>query len=676
MPVKIVFLTYLIYASLVLQSSHAGISEFFSEITNVENIKARIKNEIEKLELRTNVELVNSEIIDGVGLGIQYKYQLEPSYEAGFYTRADAWKFNSRLDPGVLVRATGLPISLRFEPGAEIYYVRQFKRQIDAVTAIPFTPERLPFTAQKAIKHLKPGDFVSIPTHLNLVLSAGMAKQFREVKLGASTYFILSGKFMVHLFRLADNKIRMKIIATRTRTSGGNLSAKFNFKFFGISLVKRSITKITALDLAKFSSDKEWGDLFMLDYVLDLEDSAAREAYNGILASTFTFKNLNIVNPFADNKNLEDQIVTDLTLIENISNKDIRKRSPRVKRIFRGKNQYKRDSNNFKVGLLLAKYQRRNIFIQNRVVSYDSEDNPTQYLFNNYSFYQGSDLFWGMFKKDRVFTVSTLLPIDQNDEVQGFSDLGISLDVRDKRFLYSEIRETMNHTRRSLSNEIYNTIDFGEFKDIKPWQKVDRARVFHQIFFHEAAVRYFLQYPTDRLGDDLYNFVQSIPMPGGAYNSPTPDPNTYYWINWLNNYQKSVDEFINVFKSACEIKIQANSNQFKAFEQKIMGLRSNVAFQTFGTGFMIHLLPAELKQKLVHVNLVWDGEGIQPLRFQYGDNPKSKMYKNLEYIESLLNNRGYDLRIIEEQKRFQILRSKMSRRVQRFQQLYQLRGQP
>ena len=165
-------------------------------------------------------------------------------------------------------------------------------------------------------------------------------------------------------------------------------------------------------------------------------------------------------------------------------------------------------------------------------------------------------------------------------------------------------------------------------------------------------------------------------MPGGAYNSPTPDPNTYYWINWLNNYQKSVDEFINVFKSACEIKIQANSNQFKAFEQKIMGLRSNVAFQTFGTGFMIHLLPAELKQKLVHVNLVWDGEGIQPLRFQYGDNPKSKMYKNLEYIESLLNNRGYDLRIIEEQKRFQILRSKMSRRVQRFQQLYQLRGQP
>ena len=90
-----------------------------------------------------------------------------------------------------------------------------------------------------------------------------------------------------------------------------------------------------------------------------------------------------------------------------------------------------------------------------------------------------------------------------------------------------------------------------------------------------------------------------------------------------------------------------------------MELRSNIVFQTIGTGFMIHLLPSDLRQKLVHVNLAWDGDGIKPIRFQYGDNPKSKMYKNLEYIESVLNDRGYDLRIIEDQKRFQIMRNKM-----------------
>ena len=106
-----------------------------------------------------------------------------------------------------------------------------------------------------------------------------------------------------------------------------------------------------------------------------------------------------------------------------------------------------------------------------------------------------------------------------------------------------------------------------------------------------------------------------------------------------------------------------------------MELRSNIVFQTIGTGFMIHLLPSDLRQKLVHVNLAWDGEGIKPIRFQYGDNPKSKMYKNLEYIESVLNDRGYDLRIIEDQKRFQIMRNKMMQRTQGFQQLYNLRGQ-
>ncbi len=676
MPFKISFITCLILANFIFKNSFAGISDYFREITNLENVKLRIKDEIEKLELITNVELLNSEIIDGVGLGIQYKYELEPSYEAGFFTRADAWKVNSNLNPSTLVRANGLPISLKFEPGAEIYFVRQFKRQIEAATAIPFTPERLPFSAEKAIKNLESGDFISIPTHLNLVLGAGITNRFKGVNLGASTHFILSGKFLVHLFRLADKKVRMKIIATRTRATGGNLSANFDLKIFGVNLLQQSIESIIKIDLAKFDTNVEWGDLFMLDYVLDLKDSKAREAYNGILASTLTFKNLDIVNPFTKNKNLEDQIVTDLTKLETISNQDLKKRSPRIKRLFRGKNQYKRNFNNFQVGLLLAKYQRRNIFTQNRVVSYDASDIPTQYLFNNYSFYQGSNLFWGMFKKDRVFTVSSLLPVNENDEVQGFSDLGISLDIRDKKFTYNEIRETMNHIRRSLSNSIYNEIDFDEFESIKPLQKINQARVFHQIFFHEEAVRYFLQYPTDRLNDELYNFVQSVPMPGGSYDTPKPDTNTYFWFNWLRTYQKSVEEFMDGLKSACEIEAQLNSNQFKIFEQKIMDLRSNIVFQTIGTGFMIHLLPNELKQKLVHVNLAWDGAGMKPVRFQFGDNPKSKMYKNLEYIESILNDRGYDLRIIEDQKRYLIIRNRMTQRVRGFQQLYQLQGQP
>ena len=233
MSFKTVCLILMIFLNLFSQNSFASISDFFKEITDLENIKLRIKDEIEKLELTTDVELLNSEIIDGVGLGIQYKYELEPSYEAGFFTRADAWKVNSRLNPSTLVRASGLPISLQFEPGAEIYFVRQFKRQIDAATAIPFTPKRLPFSAEKAIKHLNPGDFISIPTHLNLVLSAGMANQIKGINLGASTHFILSGKFMIHLFRLANEKVRMKIIATRTRNIGGNLSANFNLRIFG-----------------------------------------------------------------------------------------------------------------------------------------------------------------------------------------------------------------------------------------------------------------------------------------------------------------------------------------------------------------------------------------------------------------------------------------------------------
>ena len=40
---------------------------------------------------------------------------------------------------------------------------------------------------------------------------------------------------MIHLFRLADQKVRMKIIATRTRTAGGSLGANFNLKIFELN---------------------------------------------------------------------------------------------------------------------------------------------------------------------------------------------------------------------------------------------------------------------------------------------------------------------------------------------------------------------------------------------------------------------------------------------------------
>ena len=89
MSIKILYVACLMLLNILVPNSYAGISDFFKEITDLEKVRLRIKDEIQNLELITDVDLLNSQIIEGVGLGIQYKYELEPSYEAGFFTRAD-----------------------------------------------------------------------------------------------------------------------------------------------------------------------------------------------------------------------------------------------------------------------------------------------------------------------------------------------------------------------------------------------------------------------------------------------------------------------------------------------------------------------------------------------------------------------------------------------------------
>lgn len=633
-----------------ISTVHAGIGDFFEKITDVDKIKEKIADEIKNLEIDANVKLIDADIVDGVGLGIQYRYELEPSYKAGFYTRADRWKFGATLGPDALLRAVDLPISIRFNPGVEIYYVRQFKTQLEAATAIPYTPAKLPLNAKKALENLNPGDFVAIPTHLNLVMSAGMANTNNGVSVGASTHYILSGKFMVHLYRLKNNKMRMKIIATRDKAVGGSVGAKFDLKIFGVNLVDKAIKKIFEMDIAKFSANMKWGDLFMLDYVLDLNHEQAKLAYNRVLASTLTFKNLTVANPFADNKDLENQIVTDLTLLEKIRKADLNKENPRVERLFRGKNEFHQKSSNFKVGLLVARYERKKIYTQNHIVSYDQHDVPTHFGFNNYAFHKGSKMFWGLFRKDSIFSTSTLLPKDTEGNVTGFSDLGISLDIRDKRFLYAEIQEGFKHTQRSLSPEIFNKIDFLDFPKVKFWQRVDHARIYHQIFLHEAAVRTYMGLNTKNLRFRLRDYVQTVPMP--FVNDPHDDHNNRpNWENWMRRYSSSIKQFLNGLKSAFQAPGANDSEKFAHFEKEIMELRNNRAFQTIGTGFLISLLPPDKKEELVHVNVAWDAENLRPVRFQFGENPKSQMYKNLEYIQSVLNNRGFDLRLIEDQRK-------------------------
>jgi len=618
-----------------LQSLHADLKDHLEPA----NLSERIKEEIAGLEIGFSADLLELDALEGLGLGIQYKYKVQPSYMESYYSRVDRWVFNTDLRPGDFVKDLDLPISLNFDTGAEILFVRQFPSQRDALKAAPYTPKRIPFRARWAKKNLVPGDFVSIPTHLNIVVRAGASHQEGVLSAEASTHYLLSGQFMIHLFRLPEDRIRMKLIALRRRGPGAGANLKLDFEIFGIRIIDRQIRKLFELDLAGFDSSRESGDLFLLDYVLDLKDEEASKAYNQVMNSNLKFKDLAILNPFQSEKALESRLISDLTLIEELREQDLESENKRVERLFRGQNSYERQSRKTRIGLIVARFDRERVFSQNRIVHFNDNNEPKHFGFSTTSFYRKRKLFWGLGRKSQVYSISSLIPTNEEGQETGFSDLVISSDTREKTLYGFELREEKESMIRNFSPAIFNQIDFGDFSENK---KSKNARVFSQIFFHQPAIDHFRTLSRDFLEQMLSTYIGQVPlsMPSNQVDQGETEREAFEDL-----YARSMRKMIDGIMKA--ISPEEGQDPYKHFKEQLFELRENRAWKKLGTGFLISLLPQESLSEYVYVNLRLDAKDKEGLRFHYGDHPKSELYKEIEFVQSVLNKRSFDLRLEE-----------------------------
>ncbi|MCX7977596.1 MAG: hypothetical protein N2578_01190, partial [Bdellovibrionaceae bacterium] len=95
----------------------------------------------------------------------------------------------------------------------------------------------IPVTAQRAIERLNPGDFVAFNADLHFIVGTNTSI-FTSTFLSAKGYlgYAVSGSFLVHLFRMKDNRMRVKFIAQRERgaSSGANVGVSYPFEVVGV----------------------------------------------------------------------------------------------------------------------------------------------------------------------------------------------------------------------------------------------------------------------------------------------------------------------------------------------------------------------------------------------------------------------------------------------------------
>lgn len=494
---------------------------------------------------------------------------------------------------------------------------------------------------------------------------------------GVHSHYVLSGEFLIHIFRMKDEKVRVKIIALRKKGMGASTSLDIGFKIFGIGIVDNKIKRVLDMNLARLGWNQEKGNLFLMDFVYDLRDENAARAYNQILSSTYKFKNMRVLNPFLNHRDLEDQLISDLTLTNEIFEED-QKSSPdkrRVDRVFKGSNEFEKESSGFKFGFNLAKWSKDSTYTDNQISFVDRNNQKHHFYFPHHTVTSDQKLLFGFSKTSTTRNYFALWPTDENGEsadlsrhtkvstdpldgsevrieklpsanqkgpnVADFKDFGMNYEWTDKRMWGFQHEEFKKFIQRNVRSEIFDQIKWGDWAEDKLRHNV---RFFFQAIIHKVGIGEMVQADKSNLHSRLQNFMLRVPLP------PVQNRNSNDVSQTQQTWQDENAHSLRVMTEGLE---EALSGELEMKDRerikKLMDLRSNTAFEELGTGFLMDLLDRSKLGEQISLTLHMSAKDTKPLHFEYGNHQLEELYKELQYVQGVLGNRSHDMRILNQQ---------------------------
>lgn len=614
------------------------------EVLKPANAWEKIKKEVAKQEIGGSVTLVNADIINGISTSLRYKIESEPSYVDGYYTRIDKYIMDFGVDIGDLLNDMDSPISFGINKGTEIIFARQFKTQKDSLLTLPYTMRNLPLTAEKAITRLVPGDFVAFEGKLNLVLSLGYDTLKGSFEAGASTHAYLSGNFMVHLFRMADDKMRVKLIAVRGEGVGANVGVEVeDLEILGVNLIDNRIEKWLNFVPLKASTGLGKKDVIMLDYVFDLDNAQAAQAYDNLMQNKVMFKDVKILNPMASRQDLQNQLLADLTGVEAITMEDAQMpaQQRRIDRVFKGSSEGLYRDAKTKFSLSLLKFEAGRAYGENKVLSFDKQDQERHFLLDTFSKYKKSKILFGLFGEETLATSNLLFTAGSKWEPQRFVTLTSSNEMK--------MRDVSARDFREIQKIVLETIGQKEYSKV-PWHlwsfangKIVNGYFKQEVFFNPNALNYLPYMTKDAFAARFKAYIASKSRPRSTPVIRVLLPPKGAFGNWLAAFTGDINRI------ASRLQIIINplttvEKRFEAFEE----LQEIGIWRERGVGFLMSLVPEASQHQLMRYEMVLSAKGTQPIQYSFGTFAEESLYRSLMYIQNIIHNRSFDLRLFAD----------------------------
>lgn len=612
-----------------------------------------VGDRLSSLDIKADVKLLDTDLIDGLRTSINYRYEVEPSYDGEYHLRMDRGSLNLDVNVGELLNQASDRVGLNLQHGTEFLYVRQFKSKGEALKAIPYgftkVPtskrdilSRLPLTAQNIVDNLSVGDFFAFTAHMNIVVSAGSLPLSVATQGFVGTHYLLSGEFQVHLYKADKDKVRMKLIAIRKDEKGINFVAGFgkNHKLIGLKVLDRRIEKVMNLtEVLQINFQKLKSNLLMVDYMLDLKDARVRSAYDGLVSSVLEFKTLKVVNPKTSKDELTNKLISDVTPFENLYASEYSKPAAQrvVDRFFKGKNDVDvADSSKFKFAPIVMKFTKQTEYFENMLTSSNPDESLNYYRMHTFQRTSEASLWFSYYKTVSVSRASVLFDSDAKQGYGNVRDIVFEWNYRDKALTADELRMIKGAVAQALPAPIASRVNWGAFARETEYAN---ARFIYKMVLNPQSLSALQAMGSGQIYGLLEKYIQTIPAPTADPGLVMRSSDEYSGrkLSVVEKYQDSMLNIAHYLSKVVDPKL-TNEQRANAFAE----LRFNSLFIEMGPGFLVSLLPLNQLDQLVNFEISLTADDVAPMNFSFGTIQDRKVYEVASYIQSVLTANEFE----------------------------------
>lgn len=622
------------------QAAEAGNSTEKVNTTEVAAAKtpqkqSRLEKEISRYRVRFSLN-ASTDVIKA-----SYRFVVQPTFVAGEQQRLDIYELG-----------LGVDNTIRAGAAVRITFARIFKgpkAKMDAITSCPIWPTSVPTSAQEAREKMKIGETTRL--EVSGLLGAELSEDLgRGNGTGsASLGYKKEALFLADFYKHSENHIRTRFLGLKNH---GQLNFGVNYNFIGKLLsgtflpskIRDQVSVGVGFNLTQsYNPFKDYPiDSLMVDYLFNLNNPEAKEALDQIFDN---IKQGNFLSLFSltskNDDDLADVLIKRAAKAEKVSGEDRSKKveDRRVYQIFKGRLQTSLTSIDAPVRLTGMASLSGSMGWLKTFVSRVNEQSLVDYSILNSSNLTGRTKFvfgrWETLDEDRL---DLLMGSDEKATVKDFKDLVIRIEAYDKSFSSRNLRNEMKKIRHLLPHELKNHPSLASFL---PDENQTNGRLRYQLNFGIKAFKAIQQLHTATIAQSLLEYFDADLERKKSMNLPCEQTSA-------GDGDGNMGCGTFAYEKATEIKCALTD----ASMQKRYG-----CFQTLSRDglfrkhilpeFLPSLLPADEVTNMIQFmgDFASNETGLRSVVIGQGNT--TEIYRAVNFLRQILNERSLDLRLEE-----------------------------